>query len=141
MNRKIGTWIVSLFLAVALMGCARPELSKGPTGYEEIPPMLSVLTNVAQGAVEKGYSVQGQDSALVYIGKEKPQFIDWFRGHWYQLLIEKVADYAVVMVCDNGKAVFEDTYCKEGFPDKDHRGKNIGCEITMTEEEVEEICR
>ena len=128
-----------LFLRLIVIGCARP--SNGIKNYEEIPPMLSVLTNVAQGGIEKGYSEKGEQSVLNFITQKKPILIEWFKNRGYKVQVAKVADRAVVMVCDNGEAIFEDTYCNGGFPDKDHRGKDIGCEFTMTEEEVKKNCR
>ena len=46
------------------------------------------------------------------------------------------------MICDNGKPVFEDTNCKAGEPDKDHRNNQaaIPCCITITAEEIQKYC-
>ena len=139
MNHIARKCTLYLFLLLIVIGCA--QLSKGTKDYEEIPPMLSVLTNVAQGAIEQGYSEKGEQAVLDYIAQKKPILTEWFKGRGYRIRVAKVADHAVVMVCDDGKAIFEGTYWSGAFPDKDHRGKDIGCEFTMTEEEVRKICR
>ena len=141
MNHIVRKCTVCLFLLFIVSGCA--QISKGTKDYEEIPPMLSVLTNVAQSAIEQGYFQNGEQSVLDYIAKKKPKYTKWFEERGYKIRVAEVANHAVVMVCDDGKAVFEDTYCSGAFPDKDHSANSnqIGCEITMTKEEIKRICR
>ena len=111
--------------------------------YEEIPPMLNILTNKAQIAVEEGLFNKGGESAVFeYIKGRNPNVLSWFDDRNYVLKIGVVSDTAVVLVCNQDKPIFEDTYCKPGEPDKDHRNSSLkACEITMSEEEVTEICK
>jgi len=128
-----------IFLLSLILSCS--HLSDKKDQYDEISPMLNVLTNVVQRAVEQGYSDKGEQAVLEYISQKKPNYSKWFEDRGYRIRFSEIADYAVVMICDDDKAVFEDTYCKPGPPDKDHRGKGIPCEFTMTEEEARQICR
>lgn len=104
--------------------------------------MLNVLTNKAQSALEQGY--KDEQAIRDYVGKKNPDVLKWFDENNYELRMGGIGNYAVVMVCDEGRPVFEDTYCNPGSPDKDHRGnQNLGvCELTMTTvEEVNRFCK
>lgn len=111
--------------------------------YEEIPSMLNVLTNKVQSAVEKGYYEKGEQAVLDYVNKKNPNVMRWFAENNYELRVGVVGDYAVVTVCDEGRPIFEDTYCNPGYPDKDHRKNRTlkSCEITMTAEEAKSFCQ
>ncbi len=131
-----------LIVAVLIAGCL--SITTKIKNYEEIPSMLNVLTNKVQIAVEDGYLNKGGEQAVFeYIGKKNPDVLNWFKTREYELSIGVVDIYAVVIVCDDGKPVFEDTYCDPGHPDKDYTNNpNVkSCEITMTIEEVKEICQ
>lgn len=110
--------------------------------YDEIPSMLNVLTNKAQSAIEQGYLESGEQVVREYIGRKNPDVLEWFQKNSYELRVGKISEYAVVLVCDDGRPIFEDTYCNPGFPDKDHRNTAglHSCDITMTFEEVKNIC-
>jgi len=135
-------FILSL-VAVTLLFVGCIPAIKSAKDYEEIPPILSILTNKAQLAIEEGYSDKGEQAVFDYIEKKNPNVLEWFKENNYRLRVGVVADYAVVLVCDENRPVFEDTYCNSGFPDKDHRSDNNlrPCEITMTIEEVKEYCQ
>ena len=110
---------------------------------EEIPSMLNVLTNKAQIAVEEGiFNKGGEQAVKEYIRNKNPNIMSWFIERDFELRIGVIADTAVVMVCSLDKPIYEDTYCKPGAPDKDHRNSSIqSCEITMSEMEISEICK
>ncbi|MCC6545312.1 MAG: hypothetical protein IT392_12580 [Nitrospirae bacterium] len=105
--------------------------------------MLNLLTNKAQSAMEQGYFEKDELSVRDYIGKMNPDVLEWFDKNKYELKMGVVGDHSVVMVCDEGRPIFEDTYCNPGYPDKDHRGnQNLkSCEITMTAEEIKRLCK
>lgn len=132
---------LSAIAAILLTGCLQSVTMV--KNYDEIPSMLNVLTNKVQIALEDGYFDQGDKAVLEYVREKNPNVYDWFAQRHYEIEVEAVGDYAVVMICDKGRPVFEDTYCCGGPPDKDHRGNpNLNsCEITMTLEEVEHVCR
>lgn len=138
MKFPLKRYALFVLLFTLLISCS--YLPSSTKQYEEITPMLTVLTNVAQRAIEQGYYDKGEQAVLEYISQKKPQYTKWFEDRGYKIKVSEVADHAVVLICDYGKAVFEDTYCSAGFPDKDHRGKSIPCEFTMTKEEVKQIC-
>ena len=141
MKRIRGKYLleVLIFLFV-LSGCACHGIKT--QRIEEIPSMLNILTNIAQVAVEEGAYVRGGEHAVIeYIENKDPSILSWFKDRSYELRIGVVADTAVVMVCGQGKPIYEDTYCDPGAPDKDHRNSSIrSCEITMSETEIKEIC-
>ena len=142
MRQYKSRFLLSLMaVTILLVGCL-PTI-KSAKDYEEIPPMLYILTNKAQLAIEEGYYDKGEQAVLDYVGKKNPDVLEWFVGRNYGLRVGMIADYAVVLVCDKGRPIFEDTYCKHGFPDKDHRSNNNlkSCEITMTIEEVKKFCQ
>jgi hypothetical protein len=136
--RKLAAFF--LITVVLNVGCIK-AITKTDK-YEEIPSMLNILTNKVQSAVEDGYFANGEQVLLAYVSEKYPNVYNWFEDRSYELRIDVVDGYAVVMVCDEGMPVFEDTYCNAGFPDKDHRGTSDfkSCEITMTIEEVKNIC-
>ena len=105
--------------------------------------MLNLLTNIAQSAVEQGYFAGGEEAVLKYISEKNPNVYGWVQEHSYEIRVGLIDNYAAIMVCDDGKPVFEDTFCESGPPDKDHRGNTNQepCEITMTREEVKDICK
>lgn len=142
MKKDLKQFLSFLLLAIILFTGCLPYVSK-VTDYEEIPSMLNVLTNNVQSAVEQGYFKKGEQAVLEYVSEKNPNVLNWFNEHKYELRVGVVDIYAVVMVCDNGKPIFEDTYCDPGFPDKDHRGNtNLkSCKITMTSEEVRNFCQ
>jgi hypothetical protein len=127
-------------VTILLVGCF-PTI-KGAKDYEEIPPMLDILTNKVQLAIEEGYYDKGEQAVLAHVGMKNPDVLEWFAVRNYELRVGIIADYAVVLVCDEGRPIFEDTYCNPGFPDKDHRSNNNlkSCEISMTIEEVKKFC-
>ena len=129
-----------LLSTILLNGCLHVLTSV--KNYDEIPSMLNLLTNKVQVALEDGYFDKGEPAIIEYIKKKNPNVYEWFMKHKYEIKVGVVSDYAVVMVCDNGKPIFEDTYCRSGPPDKDHRGnKDLkSCEITMTVQEINNIC-
>lgn len=127
--------VIAIFLFI---GCQTIPIRH----YEEIPSMLDVLTNKAQSAIEQGY--KDEHAIRDYVGKKNPDVLKWFDENNYELRMGGVGTYAVVMVCDEGRPIFEDTYCNSGFPDKDHRGNQslVVCEFTMTTiEEVNRFCK
>lgn len=128
-------------VTILLVGCF-PTI-RGAKYYEEIPPMLDVLTSKAQLAIEEGYYEKGEQAVLDYVKKKNPNVLEWFVDRNYRLRVGVIADYAVVLVCDEGRPIFEDTYCNPGFPNKDHRNNTnlSSCEITMTIEEVLKFCK
>ena len=133
-----GYFILVVFLVVILSAnCASTAT------YEEIPSMLNILTNKAQSALEQGQFEKGEQAVIDYIRIKNPNVVEWFVKNNYKLRLGVIGDYAVVVVCDKGRPIFEDTYCNPGYPDKDHRGnKNLKlCEITMTIEEVKNFCQ
>jgi hypothetical protein len=105
--------------------------------------MLNILTNKAQLAVEEGlFNTGGEQAVLEYIGKKNSNVLNWFAERNYELKIGIIAGMAVVLVCDQGKPVFEDTYCNPGAPDKNRLNSSPqSCEIIMSEIEVSEICK
>ncbi len=109
---------------------------------EQIPSMLNLVTNKAQIAVEEEvYTTGGEQAVIAYIRSKNPDVLGWFTERDYELKIGVVADTAVVLVCDQGKAVYEDTYCRPGKPDRDHSGSATrDCKVTLTESEIAEIC-
>ena len=137
---KVTRHLFALLLIVLLTGCVH-RFCNGKN-YEEIPPMLQLITNNAQRAVEEGYFTQGEEAVLEYIREKNANAYNWFQEREYQIRVGQVDGYAVVTVCDEGKPVFEDTFCEAGRPDKDHRGNasQESCEITMTPKEVQMIC-
>lgn len=130
-----------LFAFVLLTGCL--SAVSNAKDYEEIPSMLNILTNLVQSAVEQGYYEKGDQAVTEYVGKKNPNILKWFAENNYEVRWRVVMSYGVVVVCDRGKPIFEDTYCNAGYPDKDHRGNpNLtSCEITMTPDEVKSICQ
>ena len=126
------------FVIILLSGCQiLPNRD-----YEELPSMLTVLTIKAQGALEQGYFGDEQ-TARDHVRSKNPEVWEWFDKNGYELRMGKVGDYAVVTVCDKNRPIFEDTFCKAGYPDKDHRKDHDtkSCGLTMTVEEVDGICR
>lgn len=133
--------LAQIFIAVLLLsGCAFQ--SAKIQGYPEVPSMLNVLTNKAQIAVEEGqYDKGGESAVLDYVNTKNPKTLMWFSEQGLDLRVGVIAETAVVMVCDQGTPVYEDTYCRPGAPDKDHRSSSLlECEISMTEAEVLEVC-
>lgn len=130
-----------LIVTILLAGCLSTVTYDN--NYEEIPSMLDVLTSKVQIAVEDGHLDKGEQAVLEYVSNINPNVYNWFIERGYEIRVGVVSDYAVVMICDKGQPVFEDTYCDSGPPDKDHRGNpNLkSCEITMTDEEVKDICK
>ncbi len=138
LTKNFATWSFLLFL---IFGCAHfPNDSKD---HEDVIEMLSVLTSFAQGALQKGYFEDGEQDFLEYLAAKKPKLNKWFVERGYTIRAAEVADHAVIMICYGDKAIFEDTDCVAGKPDRDYR-KNLNhtdCEITMTKEEVKKICQ
>ncbi len=129
-----------LSAGILFAGCHKYLIKKD---YEQIPSMLNVLTNKAQSALEEGYLNNGEKAAREYIMGKNPDVLIWFDKNDYEVRMRNIEGYAVVLVCDNGKPVFEDTYCNPGEPDKDYRdNKSLeACEFTMTSEEVNSLCK
>ena len=140
MNKHKGLLSLVFIVILFLAGCA--SNSTKSQGYAEVPSMLNVLTNKAQMAVEEGlYDKGGEAAVLEYVNTKNPNILTWFSDNALELRVGVIADTAVVMVCDHGIPVYEDTYCRPGEPDKDHRNSSLQlCEITMTKDEVSEIC-
>ncbi len=130
-----------LILIFIFTGCAFPGAKT--QRYEEIPPMLNVLTNKAQIAVEEGiFNKGGEQAVLEYINNKNPNVLSWFTDRNYELKIGVIAGTAVILVCGPGNPIYEDTYCNPGAPDKDHRNSSLqSCEITMSEIEIAKICK
>ena len=138
MKTRVSLAVVVL-TALFLTGCFHQK--QASNGYAEVPPMLSIVTLKAQVAVEQGVSQNGESAVLEAVGGMNSNVVDWFDEQGLELKIGTVADTAVVLVCDQGTPVYEDTYCQPGAPDRDHRGSGLeSCEITMTEQDVLEIC-
>ena len=128
-----------LIIIILISGCVSAVKK-----HEDTPSMLTLLTNKAQIAVEDGYFEEGGEQAVLEdVSKKNPNVYNWFIERGYEIRVGVVIGYAVVMVCDKGNPVFEDTYCNGGDPDKDHRGNpNLkSCEITMTIEDVKKFCQ
>ncbi len=130
----LGRIFILLFVITAF-GCSMVDRK---ASYEEIPPMLSTLTNKAQRAVEKGHSKQ--DEIYNYTFSKNPNILRWFEDNGYRLKFSAESGHAIVMVCDGGRALFEDTYCKSGRPDRDFTGTKTDCKLTLSKAEVAEIC-
>ncbi|HDZ02000.1 MAG TPA: hypothetical protein ENH52_11170 [Nitrospirae bacterium] len=130
-----------LILIIIFTGCTFQGIKS--QHFEEIPSMLNVLTNKAQLAVEEGlFNMGGEQAVLEYINNKNPNVLSWFNERNYELKIGVITDTAVVLVCDQGKPIFEDTYCNPGAPDKNHSNSSLqSCEITMSEIEITEICQ
>ena len=111
--------------------------------YEEIPSMLNVLTNKAQIAVEEGvFNAGGEQAVIEFIRNKNSNILSWFTERNYELKIGVITDIAVVLVCDQNKPIYEDTYCKPGAPDKNHSTSSLrACEIKMSEIEIAGICK
>lgn len=142
MRRIRGKFLTELLIVIFIFsGCAF-QINKAQN-FEEIPSMLNLLTNKAQIAVEEGlFNNGGEQAVLEYINNKNPNVLSWFNERNYELKIGVIADIAVVLVCDHGKPIFEDTYCNPGAPDKDHSKSSLqSCKITMSEIEVAEICK
>lgn len=142
MTNNRGRFFSTVLLGfVLLTGCL--SAVSNARDYEEIPSMLNVLTNIVQSAVEQGYYEKGEQAVMEYVDKKNPNILKWFTENNYELRLGVVSVYGVVVVCDNGKPIFEDTYCNAGYPDKDHRNNpNLtSCEITMSPDEVKSICQ
>jgi hypothetical protein len=132
---------ILIFIAsLSIAGCAFQ--SSKSIGYPEVPSMLNILTNKAQIAVEEGYFDKGGETAVLeYVNNKSPNTLTWFSDQGLDLRVGVVSATAIVMVCDQGAPVYEDTYCRPGAPDKDHRNSSIQeCEIIMTEAEVLKAC-
>jgi|GEM_PF-2372776 len=129
-----------LLLTLLFSGCLYNTYTS--KSYDEIPPMLCLLTNKAQSAIEQGYFAQGEQAVLDYLASKNPNVYNWFTERNFKVRVNVVDDYAVVLVCDGGKSIFEDTYCSSGPPDKDHREKTNqkACEFSMTTEEIKSFC-
>jgi len=141
---KKNNWKFQTTIAVLLftfVGCA--IITTRSEHYEEVPSMLNLLTNKAQIAVEEDiFNSGGEQAVFEYIIKNNPNVLNWFAENKYELKIRTVADTAVILVCDEGKPIFEDTYCNAGAPDRDYRNTTLmTCEITMSEAEINEICK
>ena len=72
-----------------LVGCV-PAI-KVTKDYEEIPPMLTVVTNKAQLAVEEGYYDKGEQAVLDYIEMKNPNVLEWFKDRNYSLRVGVVS--------------------------------------------------
>lgn len=140
MKKYLGYFISFIFFSSILFTSCQTLPNQH---YEEIPSMLNVLTNKAQSALEQGYFQKGDQAVREYIARKNPNILKWFTDHNYDLQFGVVGDYAIVMVCNESRPIFEDTYCNPGYPDKDHRvNHNLGsCEFTMTVEEVKSFCK
>ena len=138
---KRSLFFILLLATIILTSCS--YVVNSHKNYDEIPSMLNVLTNKVQIAFEDGYFDKGKEAGLEYIRKKYPNVYDWFDKRQYEIEVGTVDEYAVVMVCDKGRPIFEDTYCSGGPPDIDHRNElNLkSCKITMTVEEVKNICK
>ena len=136
--RKRGSFCFIVILL--LSGCVFSDPKS--KDYSEVPSMLNVLTNKAQIAIEEGIYTQGGETAvLAYIRNKNPNILIWFSDQGLELRIGEIANTAIVMVCDHGVPIYEDTYCNPGAPDKDHRASSgAQCEIAMTKVEVFKIC-
>jgi len=139
-NRKIFL-IEILILIFVSAGCVFH--GSNPQQYEEIPSMLNVLTTKAQIAVEDGvFNAGGEQAVIEFIRTKNSNVLSWFTERNYELKIGVIAGTAVVLVCDQNKPIYEDTYCKPGAPDKNHINSSLqSCEITMSEIEIAEICK
>lgn len=134
-------WIIVYAMAVVLLTGCLPAISKEDR-HVEVPPMLDVLTNVAQSALEQGY-FDGNEAAVVeYIRKRKPNIYNWFNERDYRIRVKAIANVAVVLICSKNRPIFEDTYCRSGPPDRDYTETQgtTACEFTMTSGEILIIC-
>ncbi len=136
MIKKTNIYIFILLL-IFIVGCGL----KYTKDYEEIPSMLNILTNKVQLAVNNKKIANNKDELIKYLKSNHQNTYNWFTEHGYEINVDLIKGIAVVMICDDGKPVFEDTYCHAGAPDKDYRKSNLtSCETTMTEKEVKQIC-
>ena len=137
---RIYSLIIFLVGSVLFCGCSTCKIFG--RNYDEIPPMLDVLTKKVQVALEKGYYKGDENALLEYVAQKDPNTLNWFVDKNYEIRVSEIAENAVVLICDDGKALFEDTSCKSGPPDRDYRNNSTckPCEITMTLEEVKAIC-
>lgn len=129
-----------LLLILFFSGCLYNKYAS--ERYQEIPPMLRLLTNKAQNAIEQGYFDKGEQAVLDYLANKNPNVCNWFKDRNLKVRVNEVDGYAVVLVCDGEKPIFEDTYCSAGPPDKDYREETIKktCEFSMTINEIKNIC-
>jgi uncharacterized protein YcfL len=132
--------VVVVMTFLLLSGCSNQK--QVPKSYAEVPSMLNILTNKAQVVVENGGSGQNEVAVLKAVREMNPKVASWFDDQALELKIGAVAETAVVMVCDQGRPVYEDTYCQPGAPDRDHRNSGLEtCEITITEQDLMDICQ
>lgn len=110
--------------------------------HDQLITMLEGLTKKAQNALDEGYLKKGEKEALEYIKSLNQGAYIWFGQNDYQIKLTDVAGHAVVLICKDGIAIFEDTDCVvNGEPDKDHTEEGAKpCIFTLTEEEVWKIC-
>ena len=141
MIRLTKNFVMSLFLFLFIFGCA--HFSNDSMDHEDVIEMLNVLTSFAQGALEVGHFGNGGQVFLDYLSTENLKLKEWFVERGYTIKAARVADHAVIMICYKDKAIFEDTDCDPGPPDRDYRKEPTkpDCEITMTQKEVTEICQ
>lgn len=110
--------------------------------HDQLLTMLEGLTKKAQIALDEGYLNKGEKEALEYIKNINQRAYNWFSQNDYQIRLTDVGGHAVVLICKDGVAIFEDTDCVvNGEPDKDHMNDGpVPCKFTMTEREVSVIC-
>ncbi|MFZ2634324.1 MAG: hypothetical protein WA081_05855 [Desulfosalsimonadaceae bacterium] len=134
----------SWFFILLILMPACQSVAPGRQNYDELITKLDGLTKKTQVALEEGYFDKGQKEGLEYIKNLNPVAYNWFVEKGYVIKVAGVDGHAVVLICKDGKPLFEDTDCMpNGSPDKDRTiSPNPGlCEITMTAEDVNAICK
>jgi hypothetical protein len=115
-----------------------------PKNYDELITKLDGLTKKAQVTLDEGYFDRSHAEGLAYIKSLNPAAYNWFVDNDYEIKVADVDNHAVVLICKDGRSLFEDTDClPNGRPDKDRTISSNPelCEITMTAEEVNAICK
>lgn len=69
------SFLLSLVAVTILIAGCFPII-KGARDYEEIPPMLNILTNKAQLAIEEGYYNGGEKAVLDFVGNKNPDVLE-----------------------------------------------------------------
>jgi len=137
MRKTAMQMLTALLIALSLAGC----LHTGARNHEQVPSMLDQYTAKAEAAVLRGKTLEGD--ILDYAASKNPNVSGWFEDEGYTLRAGVVGGHAVVLVCAGDKALFEDTYCAHGTPDRDFSAgpEDLPCAITMTEQEVSAVCQ
>lgn len=139
--KRTSSLIISagLFLSISILFTGCLSVTKN---YDEVPPMLTALTKKAEVALADGCISNNLRATRECVAKYGAEQLQWFDDNGLEVRFKAIGGKAVVLVCDHGTLIFEDTYCKVKGPDRDYREHNedMPCEVTMKDVEVKEIC-